>query len=963
MKCIPVLLFSVSALIAADDFTAAYDFTNGQAARATIGQQTFTAQSDQPSATVIGAISGIAYDPTTDTLFVADSNRVSALPIDHRVLLFKNISSVLPTPTAALPYLSKCPVCVGQASVVLGQPDFVTTADYTPVVSQSNLRTPTAVASDGVHLVVADTDHNRVLIWNSIPSTNNQPADVVVGQPNFTVGSVTSNTPTAQTMRGPQGVWIQNGKLYVADTQNHRILIFNQIPAANGAAADVVLGQPNMTSFVQPDLTQQQTGALPTNLLNPVSVTSDGTRLYVSDLGNNRVLIWNSLPTTNQQPADVEIGQPDMFGSTPNNAFTTTTNSANQTVETPVLCTVSNGKDANGNPTYPPQCNSTLSFPRFALSDGKRLFIADGGNDRLLIFEHIPTQNAQAADWVIGQLGGEINQAYDGVDSLRNPSSLAWDGTNLYVSDTYNRRINVYSIGANNVGYSGVRNAASLAIYAAGSVTISLNAGDSITAGNSVTLVVGNSATNAATCTAPTATTTGTTATNCGPAYTYAVQSTDTINTIVNALTNLINANGGDPNVSATPDLPDQDIILTAKQEGTDGNNVTIAATVSANATITATTSGATLSGGGDAAEIGPGTIVSVLGSNLSFSSATADMTKFPLPSTLAGTQVYFNGIASPLFMVSPNMINAQIPWEVQDQTSINAYVRSVDANGDVLVTTPVAVTIVPQNPGIFTLPGPATQNLKPGMLFHGSSNANGVVLIDGTATPNDVATITIEDRAYNYTVQPSDTLDTIRVALASLVNLDPKVTATTANTFARNIIITARVPGPDGDNITFASTTTHSGGSPTLILTPTNTTLCCANVAGSPVTNDNPAVPGETLLLYATGLGLPQFNNPTIQSLVKTGYPYPVGAPVTQPVNFVSSLAGGSTANVLRAGLKGGAVGVYEVLIQLNSSMPTNPQTQLTIAQDVFLSNIVTFPVVSPVVYVPPSVSCGCGS
>ncbi len=927
------------------------DFTNGQAARAVIGQQTFTAQSDQPSATVLGGISGLAYDAATDTLIVADSNRVFSTPIDNRVLLFKNISSMLPAPTADLPYLIKCPVCVGQASLVLGQPDFVTTTDQTPVISQSNLRTPTAVASDGVHLVVADTDHNRVLIWNSMPSTNNQPADVVVGQPNFTTGSVPGNTPNAKSMRGPQGVWIQNGKLYVADTQNNRILIFNQIPTTNGAAADLALGQPSLTSFVEPDLTQQKTGALATNLLNPVSVTSDGTRLYVTDLGNNRVLIWNTIPSTNGAPADVVIGQPDMVSSPPNNAFTVSTNSSNVTVETPVLCTVSNGTDANGNPTYPTQCNSTLNFPRFALSDGHRLFVADGGNDRLMVFENIPTQNAQAADIIIGQLGGDINQASDAADSMRNPLSLAWDGTNLYLSDAYNRRINVYSIGANTIPYTGVRNAASLAIFAVGSVAITVNAGSSITAGNSITVVIGNTATNAATCTAPTATATGTTSTNCGPAYTYNVQSGDTLDSIVNGLVTQINAGSGDPNATATADLPLEAIILTAKQEGTDGNNVTITSTVSTNATILGTASGANLTGGADAAQIGPGTIVSIQGTNLSFSAATADMAQVPLPSKLGGTEVFFNGIASPLFMVSPGQITAQLPWELQDTTSINAYVRSVDSSGTIMVTTPVAVSIVTQNPGIFTLPSaPSGQNLKPGMLFHSSSQANGVVLVDGSITANDVATIKIEDRAYNYTIQSTDTLDTVRVALASLINQDPKVTATTSNTFARNVIITARVPGPDGDTIAFSSASTHPGGTSTLILTPTNTTLCCANIAGSPVTNDNPAVPGETLILYATGLGLPDFSNPSVQQYVNTGYPYPQGAPVTVPRNFVSSVAGGKTANILRAGLKPGTVGVFEVLLQLNSQMNTDPQTQLHIAQDIFLSNIVTFPLVSPV-------------
>ena len=34
---------------------------------------------------------------------------------------------------------------------------------------------------------------------------------------------------------------------------------------------------------------------------------------------------------------------------------------------------------------------------------------------------------------------------------------------------------------------------------------------------------------------------------------------------------------------------------------------------------------------------------------------------------------------------------------------------------------------------------------------------------------------------------------------------------------------------------------------------------------------------------------------------------------------------------------------------LELNSDLPTNPATQLTIAQDVYVSNIVTFALVKP--------------
>jgi hypothetical protein len=84
-------------------------------------------------------------------------------------------------------------------------------------------------------------------------------------------------------------------------------------------------------------------------------------------------------------------------------------------------------------------------------------------------------------------------------------------------------------------------------------------------------------------------------------------------------------------------------------------------------------------------------------------------------------------------------------------------------------------------------------------------------------------------------------------------------------------------------------------------------------------------------------------------QNLINTGAKYPVGGPVTQPVNFVSSLAGGKTANILTATLLPGTVGTYVVTLQLNSDMPTDPLTHIYIAQDVYISNIVTFPLVNP--------------
>jgi hypothetical protein len=894
--------------IATTGLACAADFATGQAARLVLGQTTFTQQDEGASQTLLGGVSGVAY--ANNLLFVADSNRVGAAPQNNRVLLFSGLSGMLPAPTAAIDQSNPfpCAVCLGSASVVLGQPDFSTTDIG---LTQNSLRTPTAVATDGRILAVADTDNNRVLLWLSIPSNNGQPADVVVGQPDFKTASSNfggGNTPSAKGMRGPQGVWIQSGRLFVADTQNHRVLIWNSIPSANGTPADLVLGQPNFTTYVEPDLTKAQQNALPNNLLNPVSVTSDGIRLYITDLGHNRVVIYNSIPTANGAPADLAIGQPSLSSDSTNPAIAN--NSA-------LLC-ASNGVDSSNNPTYPARCAATMDFPRFALSDGQRLFVSDGGNNRILVYNSIPTQTGQRADVILGEpdeftSNDDVDLEISSSDTLRTPMSLAWDGTNLYVGDSFNRRVMVFTLANPMVSGAGVRNAASLDVFAVGTVAIT----GTITAKDVATITIA------------------------GKDYPYTVTADDTIATIITKLAGLINANGGDPNVFAREDQGAAEVVLTSKATGDAGNAVTLTTTVSTNATIVLTASGATLLGGGDAAKIAPGTIVTIYNNgSTTFTSqtASADATK-QLPTTLGGIQVYADGIRAPLLMVSPSQINFEIPVEVSDRSSLSVYVRSTN-NASVLTSTAVGVPIVPQNPGIFADTG---SDPRPAMAYHYSSYATGAISVDGTITGNDVATVKIEDRSYSYTVQSTDSLDSVRDQLIALINQDERVTATAAGPFDR-IRLQARVPGKDGEGIVYGASVNTSA---TIILSPLSPNLCCSNTAGARVTQANPAQPGETIVVYATGLG--QVLPTDATNAMVTGAPYR-GPDLNTASAPVDSLAGAKTANVLFAGLKAGSIGIYEVDLQLNSSLTTDAQTQLTIAQSVYVSNIVTIPVYNPV-------------
>jgi hypothetical protein len=94
--------------------------------------------------------------------------------------------------------------------------------------------------------------------------------------------------PRATTMHWPYGVWYHQGRLFVADTGNRRVLIWHELPQENGQPADVVLGQLNMQSR------HENSGGNPTasSMRWPHAIAFWGEDLVVADAGNNRIMVW-----------------------------------------------------------------------------------------------------------------------------------------------------------------------------------------------------------------------------------------------------------------------------------------------------------------------------------------------------------------------------------------------------------------------------------------------------------------------------------------------------------------------------------------------------------------------------------------------------------------------------------------------------------------------------------------------
>lgn len=97
-------------------------------------------------------------------------------------------------------------------------------------------------------LWVSDTGHHRLLGWRNLPTKDNQPADWVIGQPDFNhEGQNAKGTPGRATLSVPTGICVCGEGLAVADAWNHRVLIWKKLPEDSNVPADLVLGQANFS--------------------------------------------------------------------------------------------------------------------------------------------------------------------------------------------------------------------------------------------------------------------------------------------------------------------------------------------------------------------------------------------------------------------------------------------------------------------------------------------------------------------------------------------------------------------------------------------------------------------------------------------------------------------------------------------------------------------------------------------
>ncbi len=251
------------------------------------------------------------------------------------------------------------------------------------------------------HLLLIDAGNHRSLIYNSIPTTNNASADIVIGQADFTHGSANQGgSVSANTLNTPASLAFDGQELFISDQGNNRVLIYNSMPISNNVLANVVLGQSAFNTNVS-----NQGGIGANTLSTPIGLLIVDHKLLVGDVTNNRVLIWNSIPITNKAPADVVMGQTNFI--------------------------------SNGDPGV---ASGSQVRPQDLVYDGKRLIISHDFNAIVSFHNGIPTTNGALLDLVIG----EYNVNSIDASHFHEPRGLAVAEDELMVADLDNSRILIF---------------------------------------------------------------------------------------------------------------------------------------------------------------------------------------------------------------------------------------------------------------------------------------------------------------------------------------------------------------------------------------------------------------------------------------------------------------------------------------------------------------------------------------
>ena len=332
------------------------------------------------------------------------------------------------------------------AIAVLGQPDYQSTD---PAVSRTRLTMPRVDVDSERQLAYVPDGYpagNRVNIFDIHPERMQETLTPMLdqlghvnpeGEPDFLARSANDRiSPRYWTQGRDVSVDRTDHRLFMSDNYGHRVMIFelDRMNRLLERGASWVLGQQDTASSVL------QPGRDATTIKLPMSVEYDEThkRLFVADTWNDRVLVFDMTPgrVSSGMPASHVLGQPD---------FTSYEPAASRDR------IYFGARDGNGIGRVGSR-SAELTLDETT----QRLFVTDGGNHRVLVFDVHPERIANGADAiaVLGQ--NDFTSTETGLTARRwrLPGDLVVDENHqrLFVGISTQHRVLVFDVHPDRLG-------------------------------------------------------------------------------------------------------------------------------------------------------------------------------------------------------------------------------------------------------------------------------------------------------------------------------------------------------------------------------------------------------------------------------------------------------------------------------------------------------------------------------
>ena len=387
---------------------------------AVIGQEDFMSSVPRTELSKIG-VGPMSLDYEHDRLFVGEAfgNRMVIIDVNPGIL------------NGALN---------PDAIAVLGQPDFESTE---PVVSQTRLTMPRITVDVERQLAYVPDGYpagNRINIFDIHPDRLQPTSQPLLdqighinpeGEPDFESRSANDRTsPRYWTQARDISLDSVDHRLFVSDNYGHRVMIF-QLDRMNRIlerGARWVLGQPDGETSLLRDERNATTVKLPL----AVEYDESHKRLFVADTWSDRVLVFDMTPgqVESGMEASYVLGQPDFESYDPRAARDR----------------IYFGSRA-GRGIYTTEARAA----ELAMDErNQRLFVTDGGNHRVLVFDVHPDRIANGAEAmaVLGQDDFTSRETGTSATRWELPGDLVLDEENqrLFVGVAWQHRVLAFDV-------------------------------------------------------------------------------------------------------------------------------------------------------------------------------------------------------------------------------------------------------------------------------------------------------------------------------------------------------------------------------------------------------------------------------------------------------------------------------------------------------------------------------------